>query len=171
MKYCPNCGNKLSLKNAGDDGKVPFCDRCDKYYFDMFPVCVIALVVNQYDEVILLKQLYLSDKYCTLPAGYVQSGETTEMAIKREIKEEIGLNVQSLEYVQSLWFSLKNILMVGYIARVEKEEFILSSEVDNAMWVRVEDVLDKIYPEHPDNIAYILCKRFLNNKNIDLHRI
>ena len=79
--------------------------------------------------------------------------------------------MQSLEYVQSLWFSLKNILMVGYIARVEKEEFILSSEVDDAMWIRVEDALDKIYPKHPDNIAYILCKSFLNNKNIGLHSI
>lgn len=107
MNYCPKCGSKLILKQAGDDGEIPFCNTCNQYHFDKFPTCVIALVVNEYDEAVLLKQSYISDKYCTFPAGYMQIGETAEDAIKREIKEEIGLEVQSLMYVQSLWFRLK----------------------------------------------------------------
>ena len=73
MKYCPECGNKLILKKAGDDGDIPYCQKCQKYFFNKFSVCVIALVVNEFNEIALLKQLYLSDKYCTFPAGYMQS--------------------------------------------------------------------------------------------------
>ena len=164
MVYCSFCGSKLEKRKAGDDDVVPFCKNCNQFFFNKFSVCVIALVVNEFDEVVLLKQLYLSDKYYTFPAGYMQSGETAEDAIKREIKEEIGLSVTSLKYVQSVWFSLKNILMLGYIAKVKKQKLILSSEVDEALWVKADKVTEKIYPEHPENIAHILLKEFYLNK-------
>lgn len=32
--YCPKCGMKLKDKMAGDDGKVPFCEQCNQYWFD-----------------------------------------------------------------------------------------------------------------------------------------
>lgn len=165
MNYCSDCGNKLVWHEAGDDGSVPYCSQCKKYYFDKFSVCVIALVVNEYNEIALLKQLYLSDKYFTFPAGYMQFGESAEDALKREINEEIGLKVQSLTYIQSIWFSLKNILMLGYIARVQKTDFELSSEVDEAKWVKADEAISQIFPKSPDNIAYILCEKFLDILN------
>ena len=88
--YCPKCGEKLTTKEAGDDGLVPFCVPCNRYYFDIFPSCVIVLVANEFDEVVLLRQSYLSDKYHTFVAGYMCVGETAENAAVREVKEEIG---------------------------------------------------------------------------------
>lgn len=93
----------------------------------------------------------------------MQAGETAEDAIKREINEETGLKVESLQYIQSLWFSQKSILMLGYIANVKKTEFNLSSEVNVAFWVKPDEVENKIFPKHPDNIAYILYENFINN--------
>lgn len=162
FEYCPICGNKLTLKAAGDDGLIPFCNLCNRYWFDIFPACVIALVVNQYNEAALLRQSYLSDKYSTFVAGYIQEGENAEDAIRREIKEEIGLDIFDLHYVTSAWFNLKQILMIGFIAKTVKNDFILSSEVDFAEWVPIEKIPEKIYPEHPDNIAYMLYKEYLN---------
>ncbi|EGN57460.1 hypothetical protein PRBRB14_21770 [Hallella multisaccharivorax DSM 17128] len=52
-KYCPNCGAKLSLREAGDDGKVPYCDHCQKYWFDTFSDAVIVLVYNEKNEIAL----------------------------------------------------------------------------------------------------------------------
>jgi len=43
-KYCPECGNKLIDKLAGDDGMVPYCGTCGQYWFDTFGSCVIVLV-------------------------------------------------------------------------------------------------------------------------------
>ena len=62
-KYCPDCGTKLIEKHAGDDGDVPFCEACNKYWFDSFASASIVLVVNEYNEIALLTQGYLSDKY------------------------------------------------------------------------------------------------------------
>ena len=61
--YCPDCGRKLVLKDIGDEGMIPWCDNCRHPWFDMFPTCVMTLVVNEYDEAILLKQGYISKKY------------------------------------------------------------------------------------------------------------
>lgn len=165
FRYCPICGNKLNLKSAGDDGAVPFCDICNQYWFELFPTCVIALIVNQHEEAVLLRQSYLSDKYSTFVAGYMQAGESAENAILREINEEVGLEISDLRYVASHWFNLKQMLMIGFLAKTCKKDFILSSEVDFAEWVPLEEIPERIYPEHTDNMAYMLYKEYLKQKS------
>ena len=32
-KYCPECGNALIDKKAGDDGNVPYCTKCERFWF------------------------------------------------------------------------------------------------------------------------------------------
>lgn len=80
-----------------------------------------------------------------------------------EIPNEISSDVFDLKYVTSHWFNLKQILMIGFIAKTNKQNFILSSEVDSAEWVPIKDIPKKIYPEHPDNLAYTLYRKYLNN--------
>lgn len=59
--YCPQCGAKLVDRQAGDDGCVPYCESCLKYWFDAFSDCAIVLVANEMNEVALLQQNYLSN--------------------------------------------------------------------------------------------------------------
>ena len=158
--YCPKCGEKLTTKEAGDDGLVPFCVPCNRYYFDIFPSCVIVLVANEFDEVVLLRQSYLSDKYHTFVAGYMCVGETAENAAVREVKEEIGLDVDELSYAGTYWFGQKELLMIGFIARVKKAEFKLSSEVDRAHWANLEAVPELIFPKSTENAAYYIYEKF-----------
>ena len=68
----------------------------------------------------------------TFVAGYMQSCETEKSVAKREVEEEIGLQVLSLDYAGSCWFARKQLLMRGFIASVNKDNFTLSSEVDSA---------------------------------------
>ena len=42
------------------------------------------------------------------------------------------------------------------------DNLVLSEEIDSAEWVPLETVTDKIYPKHPDNIAYVLYEEYLN---------
>ena len=48
--YCPDCGTKLIQKEIGDEGLVPWCECCNKPFFDMFSTCIIALVADEYAE-------------------------------------------------------------------------------------------------------------------------
>lgn len=165
-KFCPECGEKLTGRPAGDDGLVPYCDKCEKYWFDSFASCVIILIYNEFNEVVLLKQLYLSDKYLTFTSGFMTPGESAEETAIREAKEEIGIDIKELEYAGTYWFAKREQLMHGFMAYVPKCEFKLSSEVDEASWVPADEVGDKIFPEAPGNAAYAIYKRFLQEKGI-----
>ena len=72
--YCPQCGNKLIDKEAGDEGKVPYCHKCNQMWFDSFSSCVIILVANEYHEIAMLKQNYMSEKYWTYVSGFMKPG-------------------------------------------------------------------------------------------------
>ena len=58
--YCPHCGTKLIRKEIGDEGMIPYCENCSVPLWDMFTTSIIAAVVNEYDEVALLQQSYVS---------------------------------------------------------------------------------------------------------------
>ena len=160
-KYCPECGMKLIGKIAGDDGEVPYCQRCESYWFDTFPSCSIVMVVNEFHEVVLLSQKYLSDKYKTFVSGYITPGESAEESAFREVQEEIGVTLERLEPAGTFWFDLKGILMHGFIGYAKKCEFTLSSEVDKAEWVPVPKIWNQIFPESPGNTMYPLIRKYL----------
>ena len=60
----------------------------------MYPEPTVgALIVNKEGKILLAKSHKWFDKY-TLPGGHIEVGETTIEAVKREVKEEVGLNIE-----------------------------------------------------------------------------
>lgn len=139
--YCPYCGNQLIKKEIGDEGRIPFCEKCNIPLWDMFTTSIIAAVVNEEREIALLRQNYVSAVSYVCVAGVMKPGESAEDAVIREVWEEIGQKVERLEYVGSYPYEKKEMLMLGYKASVKKRGFVLSGEVDAAEWVRYEDAL------------------------------
>jgi NAD+ diphosphatase len=159
--YCPQCGAKLTCKSAGDDGCVPYCNKCTQYWFDTFPSCVIVLVANQYNEIALLRQNYMSDKYANFVSGYISPGENAEEAAVREVKEELGIDIHQIGYAGTYWFDSKGILMHGFIAFASKCSFTLSSEVDSAEWVSALKAPETMFPDKPENTMYPIYRKYL----------
>lgn len=122
--YCPKCGMKLKDKSAGDDGKVPFCEQCNQYWFDSFASCCIVLVANQYHEIALLRQTYMSDRFTSFVSGYITLGENA-----------------------------KELLMRGFIGFASGADFRLSGEVDSAAWVPALKAPETMFPDRPGNAA------------------
>ncbi len=139
--YCPYCGTKLISKEIGDEGIIPFCDKCNIPLWDMFTTSIIAAVVNEYGEVALLRQNYVSTTKYVCVAGIMKIGESAEETVIREVKEEIGQDVENLEFISSYPYEKREMLMLGYIAIVSKQDFKLSSEVDSVEWVKYENAL------------------------------
>lgn len=114
--------------NIGDEGLVPCCDGCAKVFFDMFSTCVLCVVVNGAGRVFLIKQSYGSDEYVGV-AGYMKPGETAEQAAAREVSEELGIPPIRVEYLKSVWYEKKDMLMLGFLVHIPDLPPKLSGEV------------------------------------------
>lgn len=158
FQYCPHCGKKLIKKEIGDEGFIPFCETCDVPLWDMFTTSVIAAVVNEQDEIVLLRQSYVSETKYVCVAGIMKMGESAEDTVVREIAEEIGLTVKKVEYVSSYPYDKKEMLMLGYRAVVDKKDFTLSGEVDSAEWVKFDKALPLL---REGSIAWRLVKKVI----------
>ena len=144
--YCPHCGNKLIKKEIGDEGLIPYCESCKVPLWDMFTTCVICGVVNEYNEIALIRQDYVSSTNYVCIAGVMKLGESAEECAVREIQEEIGQDVETLEFIRSFPYEKKEMLMLGFRAAVKKAEFHLSGEVEKASWFPLSQAPQMLRP-------------------------
>lgn len=163
FKYCPQCGTKLLERELGDEGLVPWCPTCNTPLFDVFPTAVISLVHDGKGNVLLLRQSYISSDFCNLVSGYIKPGEDAETTARREILEEVGLQVRELTPVCTKWFPKKEMLMIGFFARVDATELRLSGEVDSAEWHPAAEILPLLSPS-PSSTSRALAAAFLHQK-------
>lgn len=161
FQYCAKCGQKLESIKSGDDDCM-ICPSCKQMYGSSpFPV-VEVLVVNEYKEILLLKQDYLSKTKWTVVSGYMIDGETIEEAVAREVKEETGQIVLGCQYVSSYYFKPKQLIMIGFIAHVKKQDFGSSEEVDDLRWYKIDEVDDIIASENNcSKMHFEKCKPYL----------
>ena len=156
--YCPHCGEKLVKREIGDEGLVPYCERCRIPLWDMFTTSILAAVINEYNEIVLLKQNYVSSAKYVCVAGIMKIGESAEDTVIREVKEEVGLDVDALRFIRSYPYEKKEMLMLGYRATVKKKDLALSGEVDAAKWVKLEKALETL---REGRIAWQLVKTII----------
>lgn len=155
FSFCPHCGTKSVLKEIGDEGKIPYCPECKVPLWDTFRTCIICAVVNEENEIALLRQDYVSATNYVCVAGVMKLGESAEETVYREVKEELGLEVESMKYMRSYPMPAKELLMLGYKVTVKKSEFVLSGEVDSAKWFKFEDALENM---REGSVAWQLVK-------------
>ena len=137
--YCPHCGSLLTEREIGDEGHIPYCEQCKVPLWDMFTTCIICAVVNENNEIALIRQNYVSKTNYVCIAGIMKLGESAEECAIREIQEEIGLTVDRLEFIRTYPYEKKEMLMIGFKANVRKAEFRISSEVDSVEWFHLSD--------------------------------
>lgn len=119
MKYCMACGTKLEDKYLASEGKmIPYCPSCRDYRFPVFNTAVSMIVMNEAKDKVLLIKQYGRDSYI-LVAGYVNKGEDAEDAVRREVKEEMDLDVKTLHFNHSHYFAPSNTLMLNFTVTVE----------------------------------------------------
>lgn len=157
--YCPFCGQKLEKREIGDEGLIPFCISCNVPLWDVFTTSIIVACVNQYDEVALIRQNYVSKTNYVCVAGIMKLGESAEETVVREVKEELGLDVKALTYIKSYPYDKKEMLMLGYMAVVDKADFHISGEVDCAQWVKFDAALELL---REGSIAWQLVKETIS---------
>jgi mutator protein MutT len=85
-----------------DERKIPTCDdkKCGFINWPTSKLATSALIINRAGLVLMTKRGIDPDKgKLDLPGGFLKFGESPEAGIKREIKEEIGVEIKILDYI------------------------------------------------------------------------
>lgn len=99
FKYCPRCGSH-EFKVTGS--RSFRCSNCNFEFYINSAAAVAALIFNEEGKMLFSRRAIDPDKgMLDLPGGFVDPMESAEQAIKREIKEELGVDVISLKYFGS----------------------------------------------------------------------
>lgn len=157
-KYCPYCGEELILISCYDEGKVPFCPKDKVKFFNVPKPCIVVAVVKG-DNILLLKQSYIFKNSKVLVSGYITSGETAEETVRREVKEETGINVDNIKYLGSEYFEKKDLLMLTFVCEYVDGEIVKSDEVEGVEWERIDTALSKM---EEDVIGSRIVKKILD---------
>ena len=162
LNFCPVCGEKLHLKYCEHEGDIPFCERCGDFRFPVFSAAVSMITLNpEKDKMLFLKQ-YGNDFY-VLPAGYVNKGESAEEALRREIKEELGVTVKDFSFNRSGYFEKSQTLILNFTAVLDTEEIKPNLEVDSFKWFDFEKAGESI---KPNSLAQQFVLSFLENNEV-----
>ena len=89
MKYCPRCGAEVARKVPGDDNRERWvCTRCDTVHYHN-PIPVVGCVVEHEGKILLCKRsIHPRYGYWTVPAGFMELGESLAEGAARETLEE-----------------------------------------------------------------------------------
>ena len=129
MKYCSQCGDTVShIVPEGDNRPRYVCTSCKTIHYQN-PKVVTGCLPFFEDKVLLCKRAIAPRKgYWTLPAGYLENGETTSQGALRETIEEANANVELLDLYTL--FSLPHIsqIYLFYRARLTDLDFFPGQE-------------------------------------------
>jgi ADP-ribose pyrophosphatase YjhB (NUDIX family) len=141
VNFCSRCGAPVALRvPPGDDRPRHVCDACGTVHYQN-PKLVAGCLVEWADQVLLCRRA-IQPRYglWTLPAGFMENGETTREAAQREALEEANARVQILD-LYSL-FDLPHIDQVYclYRGRLLDLEFSPGSESLEVRLFREEEI-------------------------------
>lgn len=136
-RFCGRCGAPTE-RVAGE--RAMGCGRCGLRAYPRLSPAVI-MVVHRGDEILLAHgRLFPVPMYSAL-AGFVEPGESLEEAVRREVREEVGVGVGELTYVGSQPWPFPNSLMIGFFAEYDHGDIVIDpTEIVDAQWFRVDDL-------------------------------
>jgi ADP-ribose pyrophosphatase YjhB (NUDIX family) len=144
-KFCRNCGTavQMRLPDDGDTRERAVCPACGTVHYDN-PLNVVGTVPVWGDDgaQVLLCKRNIEPRWgkWTLPAGFMELGETTAQGALRETDEEAGAQIELGEL-----FTLMNVPRVGqvhlfYRARLLSQRFNPGHETIEARLFREDEI-------------------------------
>jgi NAD+ diphosphatase len=157
-KFCGVCGTEME-DSPSDPARV--CPSCGERFYPQIAPAVITAVLNN-GKILLAHNKNFSGDIHSLIAGFVETGESLEQAVSREIMEETGIRVKNIRYYSSQPWPFPNSLMLGFIADYDSGELHPDGvELEKAGWFSPDDL-----PQLPDHgsIARRIIGDFRHNR-------
>lgn len=172
MRYCTLCGTPLRVVSAGHRMQCTHPDT-PHLHFPRTDAAIIV-IVEEGDACLLGRQRgWPAGRYSTL-AGFIEPGESLEDAVKREVREESGVEVLHAEYHSSQPWPLPASLMVGFTATAASRHVQLrDDELEDARWFTLADMErgladGTLHFPPPLSVSYRLIEHWLACRGVDL---
>ena len=123
MRFCPQCGKALETKFRDDRDRLQCIDQTEDcgYVFWTNPTPVVAAIVEYEGDIILARNVAWPEGWFALITGFLEAGETPEQGVLREVKEELNLDGEIVEFVGLYEFHRMNQLIIAYHIRAMGE--------------------------------------------------
>jgi mutator protein MutT len=99
FQFCPKCGQK-SLSSP--EAKLIECRHCDFHFYRNPAVATAGIIADASGKILLIRRAKDPAKgKLGMPGGFVDIGETAEDGLRREVKEEICLEIRNIQFLMS----------------------------------------------------------------------
>jgi NAD+ diphosphatase len=145
-RHCGVCGHATE-RQSGERARR--CPACGHSAYPRISPAMMALVwrrVNGSAQLLMARAPHFAAGMFSALAGFVEPGESLEDCVRREVLEEVSVEVDSLRYYGSQSWPFPHSLMVAFTARWTGGEIVPQpGEIEQAMWCDI-DALPNIPP-------------------------
>lgn len=136
-RFCGRCGGET--ERAAEEMAMR-CTRCGMMHYPRVSPAVIVRV-RRGDEVLLARSPGFPPGLYSVLAGFVEPGESIEETVHRELREEVGIEVDNLRYFGSQSWPFPNSLMISFTADYAGGELRPEpGEIESAGWYAPDDL-------------------------------
>jgi NAD+ diphosphatase len=165
-RHCGFCGASLAFV---DGGHRAVCGHCGRMHFPRTDAAIIVIV--EHDDACLLgrQASWPVGRYSTL-AGFVEPGESLDDAVRREVREESGVEVIDCDFHSSQPWPFPASLMLGFTASAAGRTIRLGDgELEDARWFTAQDIVDRLHEgsmrvSTPYSISWRLIEHWLRTR-------
>lgn len=151
-RFCSNCGAATAPAAAGWRRDCPACKA--QHFPRTDPVVIMLAIAPDGERCLLGRQSRFPKGMHSALAGFVESGETIEEAVRRELFEEAGVRAGAVAYLGSQPWPFPMNLMIGCLARATSDDLAIDrKELEEARWFSREEAIALLDGRHPDGLT------------------
>ncbi|MDZ4297039.1 MAG: NAD(+) diphosphatase [Moraxellaceae bacterium] len=124
-RFCGRCGGVMGAHPQNERARV--CTQCGFSAYPRINPCVIG-VVKRGHEILLARAHRFKNGMFSALAGFVEVGESAEETFIREVREEVGVEINNLRYFSSQAWPFPSNLMLGFVADYAGGELVLQDD-------------------------------------------
>jgi len=144
-RFCGRCGHETQLH---DKDFAMHCPTCQLNAYPRISPAVMVLV-RRAGQFLLARSPHFKPGVFSALAGFVEAGETLEQCAAREVKEEVGVEIENLRYFTSQSWPFPNSLMIAFFADYVSGDITPEpSEIEAADWFDIDAL-----PQLPDHVS------------------
>jgi NAD+ diphosphatase len=130
-QFCGRCGHITAYKPTTFER---VCTVCSLTFYPRISPSIIVLIQKD-DQILMARSYHFIPGAYGLIAGFVESGESVEDAVHREVHEEVGIKIKNLRYFGSQSWPFPDSLMIAFTAEYASGELIINhTEIEEAGW-------------------------------------